>query len=293
MCKKINEKLDGIENNLEELYSIFNSINWSVLPLILFSLEKGAFVIRQRINPEGKELSLVSEMSYPPHTCCKEYGRANIPFHPMFYCCSFNGNFDSTLPRIVSLLETSSFVKNKDTVGVERSTCSKWKVIEKLELLALPFSEKYSNPNLYIKQIQEEWNDVKQQKNIDSQALELVEYMSDEIAKEITENEKYFKIANFVYFLLYMNNMTCKYDGVVYPSVAAEGDGLNIVLKPECVDKKLKFDCASLCYLNKNREEANVIVVNHSTSKKEDGVLLFEKRSDFNEEDFKNVHFVN
>ena len=47
MCKKINEKLDGIENNLEELYSIFNSINWSVLPLILFSLEKGAFVIRQ------------------------------------------------------------------------------------------------------------------------------------------------------------------------------------------------------------------------------------------------------
>lgn len=54
----IKEKLDKItsaEENLKDLYSLFYSIDDNSLPIIRFYIEKDSFVIRQRINPIGKE----------------------------------------------------------------------------------------------------------------------------------------------------------------------------------------------------------------------------------------------
>lgn len=64
------------------------------------------------------------------------------------YACSFpnTNEVDIPLPRIVSLLETSSFFKDKDSVGIERTTVSRWEVTETLNLSALPFGEEYTRP---------------------------------------------------------------------------------------------------------------------------------------------------
>ena len=53
--------------------------------------------------------------------------------------------------------------------------------------------------------------------------------MSNEIAKNITNNKDYFKIANFVNYLLYINIRTKDSDGIIFPSVAAEGQGFNVI----------------------------------------------------------------
>ena len=295
MTEKIQNRLDSIDSpqKTEELYFLFNSIENGIVPLVHFNLEVGTYVIRQRINNKDKEFSTVSELTYPPMAACKGYGRANIPYHPMFYCCSFADDFTSPLPRYISVLETSDFIKRKETTGIERSTCSRWDVIERLDLLALPFSTEYERTIPIIKQIQDEWKIVKQEKGINNEALELVEYMSNEIAKEITNNDDYFKIANFVYYLLYINEQTKEMDGIIYPSVAAAGEGFNIVLKPEVVDKKLKFSVASLCYLVKKGEKAEVDIVNHSIRQNEDGTLLYELMDDYNAEKYKNEEFIN
>lgn len=293
--KTIKERLELINSSqqIEELYSIFYSIDEGIVPLIHFNMEVGTYVIRQRINNKDKEFTTISELTYPPISACKRYGRANIPYHPMFYCCTFADDFTSPLPRYVSILETSDFVKSKETIGIERSTCSRWDVIERLDLLALPFSTEYERTIPIIKQIQDEWEVVKQEKGINNEALELVEYMSNEIAKDITNNDGYFKIANFIYYLLYINEQTKEIDGIIYPSVAAAGEGINIVLKPETVDKKLKFSVASLCYIVKNGERAEVDIVNHSIQQNEDGTLLYELMDDYNKEKYKNETFIN
>lgn len=293
--KTIKERLELINSSqqIEELYSIFYSIDEGIVPLIHFNMEVGTYVIRQRINNKDKEFTTISELTYPPISACKRYGRANIPYHPMFYCCTFADDFTSPLPRYVSILETSDFVKSKETIGIERSTCSRWDVIERLDLLALPFSTEYERTIPIIKQIQDEWEVVKQEKGINNEALELVEYMSNEIAKDITNNDGYFKIANFIYYLLYINEQTKEIDGIIYPSVAAAGEGINIVLKPETVDKKLKFTVASLCYIVKNGERAEVDIVNHSIQQNEDGTLLYELMDDYNKEKYKNETFIN
>lgn len=295
MRETIKEKLDKIvtkDENTTALYSIFNSIVGKTL-LISVEIGVGAFVIRQRLNEKGKEFQFISELSYPPATLCKDYGRANIPYHPMFYCCSFADDYTAPIPRYISILETSDFVKTKDTVGIERSTCSRWDVVEKLNLLALPFSTEYGRTIPIIKQIQDEWEIVKREKGINGEALELVDYMSNEIAKEIMKNDDYFKIANFVYYVLYINEQTKDKDGIIYPSVAAAGEGLNIVIKPEVVDKKLRFSVASLCYLVKKREKAEVDVVNHSIQQNDDGSLEYELMNDYDAEKYKNEVFIN
>lgn len=296
MNESIKQKLDRISNsedNTNELYSIFNSFEGEILPMIRINIEAGAYVVRQRINDKDKDFSNVSDLSYPPVHCCYNYGRANLPHHSMFYCCSFSGDKDAPLPRYITLLETSDFIKDTESVGIQRVTCSRWDIIEKLELLALPFSDNYERTIDSIEHIKNEWKELKSKTNINKDALNLVEYMSDEIAKETAENLDYFKIANFIYYLLYINKSTCNSDGIIYPSVAAGGEGFNIVLKPEAVDKKLKFSVASLCYLIKNGKNAGLHVVNHSTEMAEDGSLSFALQEGFDKQICEGFEFIN
>ena len=296
MNESVKQKLNMISNsedNTNELYFIFNSFEGEILPIIRINIEAGAYVVRQRINDKDKVFSNVSDLSYPPVHCCYNYGRANLPYHSMFYCCSFSGDKDAPLPRYITLLETSDFVKDTESVGIQRATCSRWDIIEKLELLALPFSDNYERPVGTIEQIKKEWEELKCKTNINKDALNLVEYMSDEVAKEVVENINYFKIANFIYYLLYMNKSTCNSDGIIYPSVAAGGEGFNIVLKPEAVDKKLKFSVASLCYLIKNGMKADLHIVNHSTGMDEYGSLSFELQEDFDKQICEGFEFIN
>ena len=117
-------------------------------------------------------------------------------------------------------------------------------------------------------------------------AKELVEYMSLQISQKVSDNIEYFKIANFVHYLLYINEKTKSADGIMYPSVPAEGDGFNVVLKPESADEKLEFSVAALCYLAKNKDKSYLMVTNESTSISEEGTITYTQR-EFDEEELK------
>ena len=105
-----------------------------------------------------------------------------------------------------------------------------------LNLIALPFSFKYDRPIESIKKIQAEWHNLISGYQIDKDGLELIEFMSEEIAKDTSNSIEYFKIANFIFYLLRINPKTKDVDGVIYPSVKVGGEGFNLVLKPEVVD---------------------------------------------------------
>ena len=257
-------KIDNTKEDVKNLYDIFNSIDDFKIPIIRFFLGAGEFVLRQRLNEKGKEFIHIHELTYPQDNLCKHYGRANIPYHSMFYCCCQTPEEGAIYPRLLSLMETSKILKDKESKGIERSTLSKWKVTQRLELLMMPFRTSYARPNPMIKQIQKEWEEGIKKSNVDPNGLELVYYMSDELAKDTTDEYGYFKIANYIYYLLYINNKTRNADGIIYPSIPSAGEGFNIALKPTSVDSKLKFDMASLTYLYKNGEHSYYRIVNHS-----------------------------
>ena len=102
-------------------------------------------------------------------------------------------------------------------------------------------------------------------------------YMAKEIGKNFSSNVEYFKIANFVNYLLNINEKTRNVDGIIYPSVPGAGAGFNVAIKPESFRNKIEFVGASKCYLAKKKEKAYQIVVNHTASVK-DGVITYEDK---------------
>lgn len=260
------DKLDSNEGNLNSLYDIFREIHEISIPIIRYTISVGTPLIRMRINDKGKDFTRISDLSYPPSECVREYGRANIPYNPMFYCCTFNVRFkeDAPYPRVVALLETSSFAREINCCGIERVTCSKWIPQRELNLVALPYSSLYKRSNDDMNIIQQEWDRLKTLCDIDKSGLELVEYMADEIAKDYQCNIEYFKIAHFIYYLLNINPKTREADGILYPSVRAGGECFNIAIKPEVVDNHIIFEGASLCYLAKKFDQMHLEIINYS-----------------------------
>lgn len=269
---KITDLLDGInvsDENTDKLYEIFQMIKDSDVPVIRFVIYSGSGLIRQRVNKKGEKFDEVSELNYPPLDCVTGYERANVPYQPMFYACSFPMDYnekDTPPPRVVSLQETSSFYRDKAASGIERSTVSRWEVVKDLELVALPFLSDYSMACKEIKAIKDEWEKAIKSVSLNQEGLELVEYMAREIGKTFTSNVEYFKIANFVNYLLNVNEKTKDADGIIYPSVPAAGSGYNVAIKPSVVDKKISFVGASLCHLLKKGEESYLHIVNRSIS---------------------------
>lgn len=286
---KITELLDAInvvDENTEELYEIFRMVEDFDFPVIRFDIYSGSGLIRQRVNKKGEEYDKISELNYPPLNCVIGYERANVPYQPMFYACSFPSDYNDANtppPRVVSLQETSSFFRDKAASGIERSTVSRWEVVTDLKLVALPFLADYSMACKDIMTIKEEWNKAVEDNTLNQEGLELVEYMAREIGKTFTSNVEYFKIANFVNYLLNVNEKTKDADGIIYPSVPAAGSGFNVAIKPSVVDKKIRFVRAGLCHLLKKGEQSYLHVMKQSVSV-ENGVITYEDKNMNDEE---------
>lgn len=256
------ETLDSIvsEDQIEELYDVFRSIKDYEIPIVRYTIYQGSSLIRQRINQPGKNFSHVSELSYPP-IIVTPMERANLPGHPMFYACSFPSEINeyAPIPRVIALEETSSFMRDKTKLGIERATVSRWSVIKPIELIALPYMGTYERACPDLLQIKKEWIDAINKCVVPRDALELVHYMAKEISKDFTKKEQYFKIANFIYYLLNINKKTKDADGIIYPSVPAQGAGFNVAIKPDVVDSRIEFSKASICHLIKNGMQMSVV----------------------------------
>ncbi len=150
-------------------------------------------------------------------------------------------------------------------------------LIQDLELVAMPFLADYSRACKLIRDIKSGWNDVISQFIVNQDGLELIMYMASEIGKNFSSNVEYFKIANFVNYLLNVNEKTKNIDGIIYPSVPGAGAGFNVAIKPDSFQKKVIFAGASKCYLAKKKDKAYQIVVNHGASMK-DGVIIYENK---------------
>ena len=180
-------------------------------------------------------------------------------------------------PRVISLQETSSFFKDTKSSGIERCTVSRWEVVQDIELIAMPFLADYKMPCAVIQQIKEAWNQGLRDNNVNADGRELIEYMANEIGKDFKTNVEYYKIANFVNYVLNVNEKTKNADGVIYPSVPAGGAGFNVAIRPSVVDKKIKIVGASLCHLLK-REDKPYLCVMNDTESINNGIITYKDK---------------
>lgn len=227
----------------------------AVIPVLLLRNQK---VLRTR--PNGDDFfSYVHELSYPPAEYART-DRASLVGEPMFYASAFTKNANKThaYPRIVSALETITLLRCKGATGVKCMTQSVWDVNDNIHLFAFPFSEKYKCACEEIGMLKTGW-ETSLQESYSKESIEFFTYIGDLMAQPNTSCLYDVTATCVDYILTHFN-----FEGVLYPSVPLEGEGLNVCIKPNVVDDKITFAGAATEIILRYGDQSTIEVLGHA-----------------------------
>lgn len=257
MCKEIELIEQMIENDTFDkrvLLDIMKSFgdDIAVIPELLLNGQK---VLRTRINEEDL-FGFISELSYPPKGKSRT-DRASMKGFPMFYASTFTKNVDKTnaYPRIISALETISLLKDKNSIGQKMMTQSVWMVNEDIHVFSFPFSDMYKRSCEEITMLTNAWLEHDESK-YSKRSIKFFTFIGDLMATE-QKTCIYDITATCVDYVL----KHFGFDGVMYPSVPSEGEGLNICLSPSVVEYKLSFSGAAIETIIKNGDSSEIQII--------------------------------
>lgn len=227
----------------------------ALIPIKLFVHQK---ILRTRKNEDGF-FGYIHELSYPP----KEYARtdrASIEGKPMFYASIFTKEVEKShaYPRIISALETIPLLRAKGTSGQNLITQSVWMIDEEIHVYFFPLSSQYKRACSEINMLNSDCKKVlKNEYSEDS--IEFFSFIGDLMARP-NESCLYEITATCIDFILEHYN----FDGVLYPSVQAEGQGMNICIKPDVVDSKISFAGAATEVIVRNGDNSQIHILGNT-----------------------------
>jgi hypothetical protein len=163
-----------------------------------------------------------------------ELGRANEPGQGFFYC-NDNENRNTGITEIVSIFRGN--VNSEEEV----LTIGAWDVKENLTLAMILPSEQITGNNKDFDMMKDDFN--RFEKSPEFEELKIFnEFLANEFALDIEKHNSNYKIS--CAFAMYIKEQIPEVDGIMYASVKSEYKGVNIVLWPEVVEKKLDFVAA-------------------------------------------------
>lgn len=248
-------------------------------PVIHIRLQKGSKILRSTINNEPGLFDNVPRLSYPPSDKART-DRASLQGKPMFYGSIFTSaaQESNAYPKLVSAMETTDILRKYDEEGKVLLTISLWKPKRELSLMAFPFCKALKKPCKEIVGFQNAW-DMELSKRYSVYATRFSEYIGDKISKK-KYSCLYEITAHTIQYLLYNSVEAEQLDGVVFPSVWCDGQGMNICLKKEVVDECIDFQGAQVQLLDKIKGEATMFPVADSQISSE-GMLEWTLNRDF------------
>lgn len=245
--------------------------------LIHIVLSKECLISRCRINnPYNIDFVTKDQVSMPPAYCAK-LCRANKKGQRVFYGTisdeSVKNTKSKSYNRITALYEVSDFVKDINSEGIEVVTCSYWLLKRDLKLVALPLFDNYKNPTKLMLDINKKWKEANQE--VADKMREMSKTFSQSVV-DLTEKEKnaiYEKTASFVDELFKHKDI----DGIIYPSVNLDGDGLCLALKEDVAIESIKLVDVIVLNLFKKGAEAKYIIRKECHVEDENMVFSFKR----------------
>ncbi|WP_062129012.1 hypothetical protein [Geofilum rubicundum] len=238
---------------IEEIISKFGA-----LPVAVTDYDKGKIIHRARQINKGQVLSENHELSFTPDKFNSKYQRASTPEQTMFYGAvipEIKGQGELTTERIIGACEVSNLLRDPNTEdGEEIIIFGKWCVKEKITLLSIIspdmeknkinfFQEMTRDYHLYLEQLGEQKED----------AIAFQEYMSSEFAKIDIRGEYDYLISAKL-----TENAIRNCDGVIYPSVRADYNGLCVAIKPKSATEKLELISVLECSISKKNKNVRI-----------------------------------
>lgn len=226
-------------------------------PAVLnYKIPTDAKILRSSLNADKIFHTNVSRLNYPPVKHARTE-RASLEGKPMFYACIFTSAYkDGGVPRVFSALETTDILRGYEKEGKVFTTQSLWKCNRDLNLIAFPFSKKYSKPCEEVIRGRSIWNK-EYSVRWPREYVEFSEYISDLIATPVYSC-LYDITANTIDCLLHDSTLSNDVDGIMYPSIWGDGEGMNICLKPDVVDRCVHFESASVQMIVKEAGNAKM-----------------------------------
>ena len=221
---------------------------------LVYKMKPGMMITRAR---EGVNYSK-SDLSYKPQNLNTKYQRASTPNKTMFYGAIVHNDDELINTRAITLSECSKLAREgKESLGIERFTFGRWKVINDIELIAIIPLNAYlnvkNNPLLTeIKTIYSNFisNEIKVEENFQI----FIDFISKEFCKEEIQHDSDY-LLSAIFSEVISNDF--EYDGILYPSVRMSGDyGMNVALKPEAVDRKLELEIIGETTFYKYKEKS-------------------------------------
>ncbi len=239
-----------------------------------YTLHEGYDIFRARPN-EDDEFSFNnrSQLSYKPQSFNTTFQRSSTPNRTMFYGSilpSEYGKDDLNNARVTSCLEASKTFRENLLLSNEKITFSRWSVNKDIKLmLVIPDVEIKNNDSFSSFMNSELSKFISMQPSLYHRTKIINKYFGDIFAKQNIKFD-YDYIISALYTERVINS---GFDGIIYPSVKAQGKGYNICITPECVDEKMSLIAAGECRIIK--------VGYHSTVVGESEVLIEDDKKSF------------
>lgn len=206
----------------------------------------------ERIRPDADVFERRG-MSYRPAEYNTKPQRATLPGKTAFYGTLSHFEDSTVNTRYVSLLEASKlYRKGPQENGKETYTWSRWVVTEDVHLAVVVDEKVFSGAthNPILEQARLEWEKGKTFIDGVMQSNEYNSFVVTQFAKLVNHDYDYIISATIAEMLMYASRA----DGVMYPPVQAAGDyGMNVAIRPDVADSKLKLtDVSEMEYVQEN-----------------------------------------
>jgi hypothetical protein len=209
-------------------------------PIATCHVHKDIIIERARLN-KGEIFKKESDISYLQDpdkikAVLNKYGRGNRPFNPVFY-----GSMESEemgLPRATALHEVRAFYLNpdKDYDG-EVFTIGRWRTKSQLLCPEIIFCDEAIAANSYIREaFANQFAQISKHPEREYY-LRLIKFYSEQFGANVPDSQNY----NYKISAAISEMFSRKFPGIVFPSVASEFKGLNIMLRPDIVDQFLEL----------------------------------------------------
>ena len=234
----------------EDIERILREIFQGRIPLITTDYNYPKEFERAVNNTEEQPLfTTKARISYKPKEFNKTHLRASTPDNTMFYASIIpEGELSAneiTNARIIGAVETIDLLRS-NIAGERLVTFGKWQVQDKVSVITI-FDPNRDYNIKYINEVRDKYNS---QDLSDEDVLkrdELLEFLAFEFSKKVENGESYNYMISSIFTELVVNHGA---DGVLYPSVQSDGNGLCLALHPRVMDK-LKLIKVLQCKLTK------------------------------------------
>lgn len=251
------ENIDYYNNTYEDVSKLFRSIG--EIPATKVVLKPNNIFSRFRM---GRGYSTISALTYRESKYCISMQRATLPYETAFYCCLSADYKHLENTRYIGLYECSKLSKQKNDKGREFITESRW--INKEPLRALSFVTDETFPkiknNKLLNELRKQY--IRNKKNLTNDQICLSKFINHEFTKQVDDDREYLISASLAHDVFYEIESLdgVGYDAIIYPSAQVQGRrGLNVIIRPDVVDRCLSFmHRVELSHL-KNKESLLII----------------------------------